>query len=403
MENALVTVVIPFYNPGRFLEEAIESVFQQIYPRWKLLLIDDGSTEQYESRIKTYLSDPRVKLIRLPQNAGQSQALNQGLELADTPFIVQLDSDDWFYPHTLEVLAGEALKQPEEVAVVSGNILVVHEDANGDRFLTTMNKGRAFADKYDFLLANTSLWPRFYRTNAIRAIGGWPTDDPYQGRVMEDKRILLRLIERYRFHWIDQMLYIHRRHTGNHTNQIGLYAEMVEWSVRDALQRWGSPYEPVFENYGIGWKKLARLVAVAPSGSDIPAEEETALIEESTAAEEKTPTEEPAAEEMSAPATSAAPPAKPSGSAIAAVPAQVEAPGRRAAAAEPEQKSAPAPQLPQPAQSNPARSQPAKTRRKFANSYYVLANAGPGTAPFTGPGTGPYTGPGTAPGTGPGT
>lgn len=66
------------------------------------------------------------------------------------------------------------------------------------------------------------------------------------------------------------------RHTGNHTNQVGPYTEMVEWSIRETLKRWGSPYEQVFENYGTGWKKLVSLVSVDPSGSDIPAVEDGA-------------------------------------------------------------------------------------------------------------------------------
>ncbi|GJM76091.1 hypothetical protein HMSSN036_83070 [Paenibacillus macerans] len=210
--STLVTVLIPFYNPAGFLKDAVESVFKQIEKGWRLILIDDASTENYLPQIEQYLSDSRVDLIRLPRNVGQSQALNKGLELVKTPYMIQLDSDDWFYPHTLTVLLNEASKLPEDIAVVSGNIQYVYEDASGNRIKTAVYKGREFKDIYDFLLANSSVWPRFYRVSAVRSVGGWPTDDPYEGRVMEDRRILLRLMEKYRFHWVDQMLYIHRKH-----------------------------------------------------------------------------------------------------------------------------------------------------------------------------------------------
>ncbi|MNI30251.1 Glycosyl transferase family 2 [compost metagenome] len=208
-----------------------------------------------------YLSDPRVTLIRISENSGQSKAMNAGLHFVKTPYVVQLDSDDWFYPHTLEVLVKEAAHMPEDVGVLSGNIHIVHEDHQGNRIMTEVYKGQNYKDRYDFMLANTSVWPRFYRTAALRSLGGWPTDDPYEGRYLEDKRILYRLIERYRFHWIDQMLYNHRRHMNNQTNQIEIYAEMAEWAVRDALKRWGGEYEPVFLTYGAGWKKVEQLIS----------------------------------------------------------------------------------------------------------------------------------------------
>ncbi|MNE84216.1 hypothetical protein D3C80_1810930 [compost metagenome] len=78
---------------------------------------------------------------------------------------------------------------PEDVGVLSGNIHIVHEDHQGNRIMTEVYKGQNYKDRYDFMLANTSVWPRFYRTAALRSLGGWPTDDPYEGGYLEDKRI----------------------------------------------------------------------------------------------------------------------------------------------------------------------------------------------------------------------
>jgi glycosyltransferase involved in cell wall biosynthesis len=60
--SSKVTVLIPFYNPGRYLVDAIESVFSQTYKNWKLILINDASTDDSLSLIKKYLSDDRVKI-----------------------------------------------------------------------------------------------------------------------------------------------------------------------------------------------------------------------------------------------------------------------------------------------------------------------------------------------------
>lgn len=208
-----VTVLVPFYNSSRFLSQALNSIFEQTYPHWKIILINDGSTDDSLSKISTYLSDPRVTLINNEVNLGQSKSLNKALEHVTTPYFVQLDSDDWFYPHTLEIVMDEAKKLSEGVAVVGGNAMIYAEDEQGNRKMTYVRKSKSFNDRYEFLLSNLSLWPRCYRTSAVQKIGGWPTDDPYEGRYLEDKRILLKLIEDYQLHWIDQMLYNYRRHS----------------------------------------------------------------------------------------------------------------------------------------------------------------------------------------------
>ena len=125
MGTAQVTVVMPFYNPDSYIIDAIESVLNQTFIDWELLLVDDGTTESYYPKIKKYLNDSRIRLIRMPMNKGQSKALNKGLEYVETPYFIQLDSDDWYDPNTLQVLVNEAKKQPEDVAVISGNINIV--------------------------------------------------------------------------------------------------------------------------------------------------------------------------------------------------------------------------------------------------------------------------------------
>lgn len=261
MLKSEVTVLIPFYNPGRYLCEAVESVFNQTYEKWKLILIDDGSTEDYLPKIRKYLKDERVKLLRNSGNLGQSKSLNAGLQIVETPFVIQLDSDDLFYPHTLKVMVRAARKQPEKVGLLCGNMLIFYEDSKGKISRTNIRKGRSFTDRYDFLRVNRSLMPRFYRTSALKQINGWPTDDPYEGRYREDMLTMYRLIEDYHFHWIDKELYKHRRHKSNQTHQIKIYAKITKWSIRNTLKRWGNKFKPVFGKTKDGWITLSDLKA----------------------------------------------------------------------------------------------------------------------------------------------
>lgn len=257
--EAQVTVLIPFYNPGHYLVEAIESVYAQTYNKWKILLVNDASTDNSPSLIQNYINeDNRVRLINNAQNVGQPKSMNLGLDEIDTAYTIQLDADDWLSPNCLEVLIREMEKQPEDVALVSGNIDIIFEDTNGNYVKSKIKKGRPFDDKYKFLKANSSVWPRFYRTSALQNVGGWPTDGPYEGRYVEDFRVLFRLIEQYRFHWIDEVLYYHRRHADNQTNLTQAYAESTEWIVLDSLKRWGDHYEPVFMDQE-GWRLVKEL------------------------------------------------------------------------------------------------------------------------------------------------
>ncbi len=253
-----VTVLIPFFNQSAYIRDALDSVLTQTYQHWKLILIDDGSTEDYLQRILPYLDDNRVRLVQRSVNAGQSIAMNTGLALVDTPYLVQLDADDKFFAGTLEVLLAEAQKLPPDIGLLCGNMLIFFQDERGKIYKTQIRRGEPFADRYKFLLANTTLCPRFYRTAALHSIGGWPTDDPYKGRYREDMLVMYRLIEQHRFHWVNQLLYQHRRHSTNQTHQIDKYNEIAEWSIRNVLQRWGEEYEPVFY-MNEGWKRLARL------------------------------------------------------------------------------------------------------------------------------------------------
>lgn len=260
-----ITVVIPSYNPGKFLIKALQSVHEQTYSNWRLILVDDCSTDNSLKMAKNLLNSPKITVIKNPVNLGQSKAQNVALKSITTPYFVQLDSDDWFTKDALETLVNVFRRQPKEIAVVSGDISVVYKESNyieryNMRFYNTVYKGRIFKDKYDFMLSNKSLWPRCYRTSAVRTIGGWPTDDPYEGRHMEDKSILYRLTEKYKFYWIDKVLYFHRRHDNNDTNNTKVYNEVFEWRVRRTLRRWGNQYRAVFKTTCDGWKYVDRLI-----------------------------------------------------------------------------------------------------------------------------------------------
>lgn len=246
MCEAKVTVVIPTYNYGRFLPRAIKSVLKQTISNWKLLIVDDGSTDDTEQVVEPYLKDPRIRYVK-QERKGLSYSLKHALSLVDTEYLAQLDADDWYEPRTLETCLKKMEKSSPKVAMVYGNEKVWRL-RNGKPKLKAKKKKRKIKGKYDFITFHPMVYPRFYRTEALRQVGGWKTNVPYNGRYAEDRQILLKLAGEYKFKWINKYLYNHLSHKSNNSRQSNRlkYAKVTRHLYRKALKRWGNKYKPKF-------------------------------------------------------------------------------------------------------------------------------------------------------------
>lgn len=71
-ESGLVSIIMPSYNTGKYIAETINSVLEQTYKNWELLIVDDDSKDNTDEVIKPYLSDKRVRLIKNSKNRGGS-------------------------------------------------------------------------------------------------------------------------------------------------------------------------------------------------------------------------------------------------------------------------------------------------------------------------------------------
>lgn len=99
MSKSLVSIIIPFYNPGRFLRDAVMSALSQSYSPIEVILIDDGSTEPYAEQLSG-LADSLNLIIQ--KNKGACSARNAGLSIANGEFVKFLDADDFLLPGSIE-------------------------------------------------------------------------------------------------------------------------------------------------------------------------------------------------------------------------------------------------------------------------------------------------------------
>ena len=96
-----ISVILPIYNRGDYIAEAIESVIVQTFTDFEIIVIDDGSTDGTAGVIKSF-SDSRIRYI-YQSNCGRSNARNQAFSVANGQYIAFLDSDDLYLPNKLEL------------------------------------------------------------------------------------------------------------------------------------------------------------------------------------------------------------------------------------------------------------------------------------------------------------
>lgn len=104
----VVSIIVPIYNISTYIRQCIDSVINQTYQDWELILIDDGSLDDCSTICDDYAAkDIRIKVIH-QENAGSSAARNTGIKASSGKWIMFLDGDDWIETNTLENCIGAA-------------------------------------------------------------------------------------------------------------------------------------------------------------------------------------------------------------------------------------------------------------------------------------------------------
>lgn len=180
----LISVVIPCYNQGRFLREALDSVRAATTRFVEVIVVDDGSTDD-TGRVAA--STPGTICVR-QANAGLAAARNRGLEEARGEYVAFLDADDRFAPGGLDVGAA-ALDAHPECAFVFGRCVMMSADGE---LMPTPEQPRILSDHYRELLRHNTIWMpamALFRTAAVVRAGGF---DPTVN-ASADYRLYLRI------------------------------------------------------------------------------------------------------------------------------------------------------------------------------------------------------------------
>lgn len=101
--NALVSIITPSFNSAKFIAETIQSVQNQTYQNWEMIIVDDGSSDETENVVLSIIEkDKRIQFYKLNQNSGPAVARNTGIEKASGDYMTFIDADDIWFPTFIE-------------------------------------------------------------------------------------------------------------------------------------------------------------------------------------------------------------------------------------------------------------------------------------------------------------
>jgi glycosyltransferase involved in cell wall biosynthesis len=182
--NSDISVVIPYYNRERYIDETIQSVLGQTLQPLEIIIVNDCSRESSREYLKRYAG--RCKIIDLPQNVGLADARNAGAAAAKGEFIAFLDDDDLWLPRKLEVQRGYMDRNPT-CAIVHSVAWFFHEDGSEEYYKRfdpgPMTLAQAITNSYWAIIPTCMI-----RRDVMNAVGGFDVSF----RECEDRDFIIR-------------------------------------------------------------------------------------------------------------------------------------------------------------------------------------------------------------------
>ena len=118
-----ISIIVPVYNVEKYLRKCIDSILNQTFKDFELILVDDGSTDDSGKICDEYsLKDSRIKVIH-KENGGQSSARNMGLDVAQGEYIGFVDSDDWIEKDMYEILYRNCKMKDGDIGIIGINFV----------------------------------------------------------------------------------------------------------------------------------------------------------------------------------------------------------------------------------------------------------------------------------------
>ncbi|MBI2596890.1 glycosyltransferase [Candidatus Daviesbacteria bacterium] len=214
-KKPLITVLMPAYNMELHIDQAIESILDQTFHNFELIIIDDASSDKTRNIIKAYMKkDARIKMIINKKNLKLAGSLNEGIEKAKTQIIARMDPDDISDPERL-ITQFKFLKEHPRVAIVGTNIQIINNEGkiiSKREYPTTSAELKKIMFRYS-PFAHPAI---MFRKNIFEEFGGY--DETM--KVCEDIDLWFKIGSKYEFANIPKILLTYRllSTSGTHSN-----------------------------------------------------------------------------------------------------------------------------------------------------------------------------------------
>ncbi len=251
-----VSVLIPTYNRKHFIGKAIESVLNQTYRDYELIIVDDGSTDgTYEWIAATY---PSIRLARWEVNRGATVVLNEGIRLTRGEFVAFLDSDDRWKPNYLEEQV-KALKANPDAVTAYCNYTEIKRD--GSQVDINLKPMKMYPNMTHLLLMDNvihSMSLVVVRREALLKVGGVNE----KLKISYDRELQLRMLYLGKIVHVPQTLMVKVMHDGNLVGNYWRWSKevLMVLDIFFADER-SQPYKHLKAEAKSRWSlKLAKLV-----------------------------------------------------------------------------------------------------------------------------------------------
>jgi len=226
-DKDLVSVIMPVYNRIDIVKFAIDSVLEQTYEKFELIIIDDGSTDGSKELLDS-ISDERVIILHNESCKGASIARNRGLEVAQGKYIAYLDSDNAWDSKYLAAMVGAFLELPDADVLYSGQLLF--KDKKNPFAVRFASFNRSLLNNRNYIDLNSFC----HTKNVYKKVGGF--DDSLNQ--LEDYDLILRLAETSQMYSVPVLLshyYFHN--AGNRVSEKSGLMENLEAVRNKSIKR----------------------------------------------------------------------------------------------------------------------------------------------------------------------
>lgn len=234
----LISVVMPAYNAQKYIRSAIESILNQSFKEFELIIVNDASTDKTLDVISPFsIKDSRIRIINNEIRLDIAGSLNKGISAAQSNIIARMDSDDISLTNRLK-FQFELINSSNKIAVVGANISIVNEAGNEiatRNYPTSSEKLKACLFRYSPFAHPVVM----FRKKMFDEVGGYnPKYSP-----TEDLDLWFRLGSKYEFRSVSEPLLKYRLYETSSSHSIIKDLEILVFKIRlDAIMKYG--YRP---------------------------------------------------------------------------------------------------------------------------------------------------------------